>query len=167
MFDPTVFDNLKVIVEGYVYDLDLEDMIKVLNRSDIVDLATMTRKFKITFGNEKKKSPSAILEIYMDQDQISGELSQTIEKPGCYIKVLLLEEKRSKTYDELLLRKLKKLWDEHSIKLLVTEEVTANSEIYYHCYEVNFQRSYGEDDIEDLLQIIDHLRSLLQVMIAH
>ncbi|WP_299093167.1 hypothetical protein [uncultured Metabacillus sp.] len=162
MFDPTVFDNLKVIVEGYIYDLDIENVIKVLNRSDFVDLATMSRTFRITFGNEKKKSPHAMLEINMNHEQISGELRQTIKKPGCFIKVILQEEKESKAYDELLLRKLKKLWEEHSIQLFVTEEVTANTEFYYHRYEVNFKRAYGEDDIEDLLYIIDHLRSLLQ-----
>jgi hypothetical protein len=49
MFDPTVFDNLKVVLEGCVYDYDLEEKIAVTGRSDIVDLATLTRTFSVRF----------------------------------------------------------------------------------------------------------------------
>ncbi len=34
MFDPTAFDNLKVIVEGAVYDFDLHGDILVTDRKD-------------------------------------------------------------------------------------------------------------------------------------
>lgn len=49
MFDPTVFDNLKTVLEGAVYDLDLEGVILVINRNDLVDLAHFSRTYKITF----------------------------------------------------------------------------------------------------------------------
>ena len=39
MFDPTAYDNLKVILEGAVYDLDLSGELKIIERNDIVDLA--------------------------------------------------------------------------------------------------------------------------------
>ncbi|QNG61538.1 hypothetical protein H4O14_08705 [Bacillus sp. PAMC26568] len=38
MFDPTAFDNLKVVLEGEIYDADLEGIIEVIKRKDIVDL---------------------------------------------------------------------------------------------------------------------------------
>lgn len=36
MFDPTAFDNLKVIVEGAVYDFDLHGDILVTDRKDMI-----------------------------------------------------------------------------------------------------------------------------------
>ncbi|MDF0725751.1 hypothetical protein PY093_03360 [Cytobacillus sp. S13-E01] len=39
MFDPTIFDNLKVVIEGEVYDLDLTGDFLVTNRSDSIDIA--------------------------------------------------------------------------------------------------------------------------------
>ena len=44
MFDPTVFDNLKVAVENEFYDLDnLDRIIDITNRRDLLDMAVMSR----------------------------------------------------------------------------------------------------------------------------
>ncbi len=47
MFDPTIFDNWKVVLEGAMYDLDREGDAEVIGRADYVDLATMSRSFRI------------------------------------------------------------------------------------------------------------------------
>ena len=47
MFDPTIFDNWKVVLEGAAYDLDREGEAEVIGREDLVDLATMSRSFRI------------------------------------------------------------------------------------------------------------------------
>lgn len=47
MFDPTAFDNLKVIVEGAVYDFDLHGDILVTDRKDMMDLASLSRIYHI------------------------------------------------------------------------------------------------------------------------
>ncbi|TVY07263.1 hypothetical protein [Paenibacillus cremeus] len=47
MFDPTIFDNLKVVLEGGLYDLDAEELISVIGRVDQIDLASMSRTFGI------------------------------------------------------------------------------------------------------------------------
>ncbi|MGM0873901.1 MAG: hypothetical protein ACQEWV_03720 [Bacillota bacterium] len=165
MFDPTVFDNLKVIVEGYIYDLDLENEISVTNRSDNVDLATMSRKFTITFSEINKRDPSVMIEIEMRQNQLAGELLQTIKKPGCHINVILQEELQSQEYNQLLFKKLKRSWgEEHTIKLFVTKEVTSSLNVFHHSYQVCFQTKFGEDDIDELLHIVDHSISLLRMM---
>jgi hypothetical protein len=165
MFDPTVFDNLKVILEGHIYDMDLEKEISVINRSDNIDLARMSRTYAITFASVKKRKPFVIIEIEMRQNQLAGELLQTMKNPGCHIKVSLHDEPQSQEYDELLLKKLKRIWgDEHTIKLFVTKEVTASSKVFHHHYQVTFKTKFGEDDIEELLVIVDHCLALLRIM---
>jgi hypothetical protein len=49
LFDPTVYDNLKVVLEGAVYDLDLAGSILVTGREDWVNLADLSRTYKLTF----------------------------------------------------------------------------------------------------------------------
>ncbi|MCI3923796.1 hypothetical protein MO973_26565 [Paenibacillus sp. TRM 82003] len=47
MFDPTIFDNWKVVAEGAMYDLDREGELEVIGRSDVMDLASLSRSFAI------------------------------------------------------------------------------------------------------------------------
>jgi len=47
MFDPTIFDNWKVVLEGAVYDIDREGGAEVIGREDLVDLASLSRSFRI------------------------------------------------------------------------------------------------------------------------
>ncbi|UOK56770.1 hypothetical protein MGI18_18515 [Bacillus sp. OVS6] len=54
MFDPTAFDNLKVVLEGAIYDADLGGFITVIGRKDLVDLAAMSRCYQNTFQLKKE-----------------------------------------------------------------------------------------------------------------
>ncbi|WP_027415635.1 hypothetical protein [Aneurinibacillus terranovensis] len=49
MFDPTIFENVKVALEGAVYDFDFSGDILVTSRHDRVDLALMSREYRIGF----------------------------------------------------------------------------------------------------------------------
>ena len=162
MFDPTVFDNLKVVIEGYIYDMDIDHQIIVTDRSDIIDLATMSRRYSISYKGIKNKRKTAKFQIEMSHHELSGELLQTKRKPGCTVKLIFLETQDSKEYDEILFKKLKKRWGEHHpVTLYLTKEMTMTSIYYHHKYKVEFQISFGEDDLEELLEIVDHSITLL------
>lgn len=47
--DPTIFDNLKVVLEGSLYDLDREGRLRVADRADLVDMASLQRIFRLGF----------------------------------------------------------------------------------------------------------------------
>jgi hypothetical protein len=47
MFDPTIFDNLKVVLEGKIYDLDQEEEWLVAGREDLFDIAGFGRTFRM------------------------------------------------------------------------------------------------------------------------
>ncbi|MCI1114000.1 hypothetical protein MOQ26_23600, partial [Stenotrophomonas maltophilia] len=49
MFHPLVFDNIKVVLEGAVYDRDFEGAITITGRSDVIDMASFHRLFQIEF----------------------------------------------------------------------------------------------------------------------
>ena len=51
MFDPTVYDNLKVAFENYLYDLDnLDESIHITHRKDQLEMASMSREFILQFS---------------------------------------------------------------------------------------------------------------------
>lgn len=73
MFDPTVYDNLKVVIEGSVYDLDLSGTIEISDRSDIIDLAKLARAYTVGF-RKKESDIEGLLILATDADSWAGEV---------------------------------------------------------------------------------------------
>ncbi|WP_128894071.1 hypothetical protein [Longirhabdus pacifica] len=88
MFDPTVFDNLKVIVEGTVYDAEVDKQIKILDREDHVNIANMSRMFRISFQlhdsealiTEDKTKPVAAVKLHSGLNDFYMESKIEAEK---------------------------------------------------------------------------------------
>lgn len=164
MFDPTVFDNLKVVIEGYIYDLDLGNEISIIHRSDVIDMATMSRKYSIQFVSDHFRSTFVQVDINMDQQQLAGELLQTINNPGCVVSLTFVENSKSQDYDVFFYKKLKKNWSgNQDVVLISIKEQTMSSTKHIHKYQVNFTSLFGEDDLEELLNIVDHAIHLLRM----
>ncbi|MGV3488530.1 MAG: hypothetical protein ACO1OC_08095 [Tuberibacillus sp.] len=82
MFDPTVFDNLKVVLEGAIYELDFKGQISIVDRSDIVDLAKMSRAYSLTLAN---KHVEGLVEISTDVENWSGEIMEAGTDFPCHL----------------------------------------------------------------------------------
>ena len=63
MFDPTAFENMKVVLEGAVYDRDFIGDILVINRDDIVNLANMSRTYKIEMELKESLAPISVIGV--------------------------------------------------------------------------------------------------------
>lgn len=74
MFDPTVFDNLKVVLEGAIYELDLKGKIEIVDRSDLVDLAKMSRAYSVTLAKDEVEG---LVELTTDVESWSGEIMES------------------------------------------------------------------------------------------
>ena len=49
MFDPTAFENMRVVMEGILYDKDLSGDIMIVDRNDVINTAKMSRNFDLSF----------------------------------------------------------------------------------------------------------------------
>ena len=49
MFDPTAFENMRVVMEGIFYDKDLSGDITIVDRNDVINTAKMSRDFDLSF----------------------------------------------------------------------------------------------------------------------
>ncbi|MDG5470582.1 hypothetical protein P6709_02405 [Jeotgalibacillus sp. ET6] len=73
MFDPTAFDNLKTVLEGTIYDRDLDGTITITNRADLIDIASLNRAYAITFYSVEN-SIEAEMSLKADLKKLAVEL---------------------------------------------------------------------------------------------
>src|SRR5688500_2638404 len=86
MFDPTVFDNLKVVVEGQIYDLDLAKKIRIIKRKDQVELATMSREYAIDFQLFNSERVTAQIILIAETEDLAAEIMEIPDRmPGCIL----------------------------------------------------------------------------------
>ncbi len=76
MFDPTAFDNMKVVIEGAIYDLDLDGEINIIDRNDLINLAKMSRSFDVSFKLPGNKTRQVIAKIILKSnlENLAAEL---------------------------------------------------------------------------------------------
>ncbi len=84
MFDPTAYDNLKVILEGLVYDYDLAGEIIVTKRNDLVNLADLSRTFQIHFSltEDRKQIVDIKMELAANVRNFFPEWAPVPGEPG-------------------------------------------------------------------------------------
>jgi hypothetical protein len=92
MFDPTAFENLKVVIEGAVYDRDLSGEILVTDRHDLINLAKLGRRFEISFidQNGRGDKVTAILALEANIENLAAELLPAVlseQRAGCHVEV--------------------------------------------------------------------------------
>jgi hypothetical protein len=167
MFDPTVFDNLKVVIEGAVYDLDLYGEFMVLNRKDIVDLATMKREYTITLKSDVHhiNLQGGEIKLSMDLENLSVELLRKSRlTPGCKIQIgfsLFIPEytESPKSIEAII----ESVWGlERSVKQTVSFSYSKDGpKNYKNHVEIDFNRLIGEDNVDGVLEMIQYLCATL------
>ncbi|MGV3464368.1 MAG: hypothetical protein ACO1OT_03630 [Heyndrickxia sp.] len=149
MFDPTAYDNLKVVIEGTAYDLDLEGQIRIVDRKDIVDLATLSRQYEITYGLKQSSGVLATISLEAKLHQLAGEHLQLADQKqfGAFVHISYTWDKSSKIYKETI----KEQWGPKHIY----EERNIYSSLYGEKEEIiiAFSRIITEDMIDDLVEM--------------
>jgi hypothetical protein len=160
MFDPTAFDNLKVIVEGAVYDLDLTGEISITDRKDLFDFASYERFYTIEFTVPGTKSFTAVIELRANMGHFLAERQKGTNRieAGAELEIRYMGE------EELLENKQAfiSLWgsDKQWEWKLIQSSVTGVSVLGV----LKFQRLITEAMVDDLLDIVsftvDSLKSI-------
>lgn len=174
MFDPTAFDNMKVVVEGALYDLDLSGEIVITDRNDIINMAKMSRSFDIDFHNSSTQPAivTAKLEIKAELINLAAELlpnSFAQQQSGCTIKLQFFYDTIT---DEAQLQRIREIFFDiwggtrqfsHSVT------ITPSKSLIRNCISIEFDRLISEDQMDDLVEMVDfmiktneHLQSYLR-----
>ena len=84
MFHPTVYENLKVAFENYLYDLDNQEaVITITNREDILDMAVMSRQFTLQFALAGHEEPTAEVRLYSSVADLAAEILEEGDPRSC------------------------------------------------------------------------------------
>ncbi|QBP91688.1 hypothetical protein E1A90_10730 [Bacillus mycoides] len=162
MFDPTAFENLKVIVEGAVYDFDLHGDILVTDRKDVMDLASLSRMYSISFQLTEtfKTMVEATFSLSVDAKNLSGEILEVSQFiPGCEMKLeFSFEMEQPEIGCEEIETLLHSIWGkERMITQKISYEYNKQAISYHNKVEVLFQKSITEDHVDDLIAVISHM----------
>lgn len=166
MFDPTIYENLKVVLEGAVYERDLAGTILVTNRKDVIDLATLSRSFEIEFRLRERggdKPVHASLFLSASAADLAGEIleEKTDVAWGCLFEIrfsLVLPHPKEDCHRIHSI--INKIWGGRpaihqtlSYPVNVTKE-HYQPEIYFNEVILDFGRKVGEDQIDDMQHMI-------------
>ncbi|MFA9556964.1 hypothetical protein ACERII_06660 [Evansella sp. AB-rgal1] len=153
MFDPTVYDNLKVVFEGEMYNLDFAKKISVTNRKDVVDLANMSRRFAMEFRIHNASLPYPNCEVLLKTsmaDLASELLEGDEQKAGCEIEILFLVSIKDVEKDCFQIESfLNQLWDGRPL-IEQTISFTYGVEGLINTVRLRFNRKINEDQIDDV-----------------
>jgi hypothetical protein len=166
LFDPTIFDNVKVVIEGAVYDRDLEGEIKVVSRDDLINLANMSREYTISFKLSDGSSSSCKWSLSSNVRQLSSELLNMYDKSeqGCITKIefFLSIEMIDKAF-EIILNLLSKEWSGRKITLQLQSPWPVGKIVQLKAI-VQFDRIIIEDDIDDLVEMVQYMINTLRIL---
>jgi hypothetical protein len=171
VFDPTIYDNLKVVLEGEIYDRDLAGHIQIVDRSDIVDLAVMSRMFIMRLQIPEHPDCMAEIKLHAGAEDLAGEIVE-VNSPtiGCRIHIGFRFRSTGlyAAADEsarLIRKHLVKVWGEDSMigqELCFFPKVQQDVPIYECRSTIEFGRKITEEQIGDIPRLVDHLIMSLQ-----
>ncbi|WP_160721215.1 hypothetical protein [Bacillus sp. USDA818B3_A] len=165
MFDPTAFDNMKVVIEGALYDRDIEGEIVITDRNDWLNMAKMTRSFDISF-RLPNDTVIAKVEITSNLINIAAELLPAIQierNAGCYVQLQFilsqLEEFNNQKINHIVLD----IWGKDRDILLSNQYNPLEGENNLSTIvSVNFVRLITEDQMDDIIDMTDFIITTLE-----
>jgi hypothetical protein len=160
MFDPTIYENMKVVMEGAVYDMDMQQQLEVIGRTDRVDLSTMSRAYQLRIKLPKTEKISAVITLTANTEDLAGEILQLDHvAPGCrleihfHIPVVDILEDCSKAQTKLM-----NIWGhDQTIVQILSFEYNDQPAVYNNCISLLFMRKVGEEHAEDIPRLLDHV----------
>lgn len=162
MFDPTAFENMKVVIEGALYDRDLDGEIAIIDRNDLMNLAKLSRIYEITFTESAQSAVHCTLILQANLENLSAELlpsNQESQYAGAHLTILfkMRHENRQELHEKIE-EELTQIWgSDRSIKQKVSFNPMEKSTEIMKEISLEFNRLIVEDQIDDLFMMVDYI----------
>ncbi|WP_438494897.1 hypothetical protein [Paenibacillus sp. IHBB 3054] len=161
MFHPTVFENIKVSLENQIYDYDnLDGILVVTNRSDLLDLALMSREFTLSFKLAGSSKVTSELVLRSSVKDLSDEILEAPDSvPGCNLLLRFhLEIGDIPTQCSAIEQILTGIWGPELTPVQsLSFPFGSNSGIYTCCVSLAFKRQINEEQMDDLPDLLKFL----------
>jgi hypothetical protein len=160
MFDPTIYDNVKIVLEGAVYDMDMNGTILVSRRVDQIDLSSMSRYYAIGFQEMAKLENTAEICLTAHLKDLAAEiLEHPNESPGCYLGIRFFTKITDPQQEcPLIQNRLLEIWGHRprvtqQLSYLFNEQPFGE---YSNQIELHFGRKIDEEQMEDFPELVQH-----------
>jgi hypothetical protein len=165
MFDPTVFENLKVAFENQIYDLDtLDRRIDIINRIDRMELAVMSREFALQFTLADRQEVSAEIQLTASLKDLAAELLELKgETPACTLRLrFYMQVNDVKEQCKQIEQIIQRIWEPEmaptqTISYIFGDETPS----YSNVIELGFNRKISEEQMEDIPELTQHILQTL------
>ncbi|MEH7125404.1 hypothetical protein V7122_22545 [Bacillus sp. JJ1532] len=163
MFDPTAFENMKVVIEGALYDRDLAGDIIIIDRNDFINTAKLSRRYEVTFSNQHDAEHlhcSIIMEAGLEN--LAAELLPAVQSDrlsGChlFVKFLTMHPNELKIFQQIE-KGLKEIWgQDRTIKQSIICDPFVNEDWIKNETIISFNRLVSEDQMDDLVIMTDYM----------
>ncbi|GIN71870.1 hypothetical protein J14TS2_23450 [Bacillus sp. J14TS2] len=166
MFDPTVFENLKVSFENHLYDLDnIDQKILIQNRKDQMDFATLSRCLSLEFILADQ--PEVIAELRLESllEDLAGEILEMPEaQPGCtlllrFTKPVSEPREQCRQIEEALYS----IWeDEIELTQTISFVYGQDSQFFTNRIAVRFKPKLTEEHMGDIKNFLTYVLESLE-----
>ncbi|AZU63074.1 hypothetical protein [Neobacillus mesonae] len=171
MFDPAAFDNMKVVIEGALYDMDLDGEIAITNRNDIVNIAKMSRLFNISFTLPKVtcRLLTARIELEAKLENLAAELlsgSVSEKLAGCNVTLqFIFEHEDDAKHYQAVQGIITGIWGElRNITQSVEFNPLAEQRKVKNVVTIDFVRIIGEEQMDDLIEMTAFMLTTLTAL---
>ncbi|MBV7508035.1 hypothetical protein KW850_22725 [Bacillus sp. sid0103] len=166
MFDPTAFDNMKVVIEGALYDLDISGDIVITDRNDSINMAKMSRKFDVSF-QLPTKGFTAKIEMISNLGNLAAELLPALlseQKAGCQLSLQFYTEHDDKEIDfQAMEATLLDVWGSaRKITQIIQYDPLHIDKKHDHIISIEFDRLIREDQMDDLVEMTEFIITTLK-----
>lgn len=169
LFDPTIFDNLKVVLEGALYDADREGRLEVAGREDMIELAGMSRTFRIKLRLDGGTCIAGV-SLQSGLSDFAAELRGlrlADDHPGAQLSVWIDILGNQVRYSPESHQELARIWrDAAQVRCeqwSVVHPETGEPDGESRCrISLSFQHKLDESHVEDLYDIADQLEVTLR-----
>jgi hypothetical protein len=163
---PTVYDNIKTVVEGIHYDFETENLIKIIDRNDFVNLAKLSRRFEILYSSKISNELLTKVTLVFENDDWVHEVINSSEDEGCSLKIkyyLHDIDGVTLTVDNINSLLNKFFWN-FNLTIDKIVRFDENFEIYYKL-TIAFNTKFTENDYERIEDICIQNYKLLSKLI--
>jgi hypothetical protein len=168
LFDPTAFENMKVVIEGYLYDKDLDGELRIIDRNDVINLSKLSREYIIQFQlRNSSKAHHASFRLIAGLDNLAAELlpeNIIANRQGCVVELQFnVIHPNDMKFFEKIQREFQRIWGEQrGIEQNVNINPLNLHESVQNRISIEFNRLISEDQMDDLLDMIDHMAETLE-----
>ncbi|MED3553537.1 hypothetical protein [Cytobacillus praedii] len=162
MFDPTAFENMKVVVDGAIYDEDLSGGITIIDRNDFLNTAKLSRKYEVSFISKEDNRVVCTFIMEAGLENLAAELLPSAHSEllsGCqlFVKFSFLHP-NERSYFQAIERCLKDIWgSERTISQSACFDPFDEGNRVKNETIIFFNRLVYEDQMDDILAMVKYM----------